>query len=89
MPGKKKYLLEKPRGFANEFSIYAVSPEQMSQAEKIIQSYQGNINGTAYWITRRKAESLTAQNRKEARNRNIFQNPVGATEILPLEEREG
>lgn len=87
----KRYLYENPRGFANEFFVYSVTPNLVREAEKIIESYSGDPNGEARWITAKEAERFTAQERKKARERtrmgfNLSQNPVGATEIEPLSE---
>lgn len=87
----KKYLYENPRGFANEFSVFSVDPELISEAEKIIESYNSDPNGRAYWIKRKEAEKLVATERKTAREQdkaglNLSNNPVGATEIVPLGE---
>ena len=88
----KRYFYESPRGFSNEFSIYAVLPEELVGAERVIDSYDDDPNGRAFWITRREAERLTARERGEERDarragQNLYTNPVGATEIVPFGPR--
>jgi len=86
----KKYLCENPRGFANEFFVFSVTPDLMEEAKKIIESYEGDTDGEARFITRKEAEKITAEERRKAREQeqaglNVSQNPVGATEIESLE----
>jgi len=88
---RNKYLFENPRGFANEFFVLSVPPELIPQAEIIIEAYEGDTDGKAYFITRKEAEKITARERQKAREHeraglNLHQNPVGATSIEPLEE---
>lgn len=88
----KRYLYENPRGFGNEFSIYAVEPKDMEDAKKIIDHYDSDQNGSAMFITRKEAEKMVSNERKNAKDiinagMNLSNNPVGATEIIDFKYR--
>ena len=87
----KKYLYVNPRGFANEFAVYAVSPDQMPEAEKMVEGAANDTQGSVKFIPRKEAEALTASCRKQARDYrkagiNLSENPVGATAIEDFAE---
>ena len=90
MQNKFKYLYENPYGFTNQFHVYKVPQDMIGKAQELIDSYRGNPNGAAYWITRKEAEKITAAERQKLREQNKMglnpaQNPVGATSIEPIE----
>ena len=90
---QRQYLYVNPRGFANEFSIYHVPPEHRAEADRwvyrITHSYYTNDNvADAYWITRREAEKITANQRYQRRQLDaagLSNDIVGATEITEWE----
>lgn len=87
-----KYLYASPRGFANEFSIYRVAPEEITEAQAMIDAAADDPGRDVHWITRQEAERITAANRKLAKERleagmSLRQNPVGATEIIAFSQR--
>ena len=88
---RHKYLYVNPRGFRNEFKVYRVKLSQTDAARKMVSKYEGVTDGCAYWIARKEAERIVANERRIARenaNRGInsYTNPVGATEIEDWEE---
>lgn len=84
--GRNRYLRVCPRGFSNETALYRVAPEYVADAERIIERYASDPSGSARWVTLAEAEREAAGNRMQARRQkaaglNLYQNPVGATEI--------
>jgi hypothetical protein len=87
--GRHKYLYVNPRGFRNEFTIYAVPLNLVPIAERLAEKYNDDPNSEAYFICRREAEEMLRHERQLARKYikaglNLHCNPVGATEFTPF-----
>lgn len=82
-----RYLYVSPRGFANEYSLYRVAPDEVSPAKSLVDRANDDPNYRAYWVTRKQAERIAAGARRRLRDQeaaglNSYNNPVGATEII-------
>lgn len=95
---RHKYLYFCPRGFRNEFTIFAIPYGKTEEAERwarvsTSERYQSAKYAEVRWITRREAERLTARERSndiEYRRAglNSYEHPVGATGFTPWEREE-
>jgi hypothetical protein len=84
----KKYYIEYPRNFANEYAIYSVETkeEQAAIARKLDRSNR-DPDSDVHRIARRDAYRLTARNRQKYRTGEANHNhPAGATSITPMAE---
>jgi hypothetical protein len=93
MVQRHKYLFLSPRGFGNETIIYRVAPHSEQAAARLIEKYEADPNGECNWITRRGAEAYMRSNRRATRElkragMNLYNNPVGASEISDFDFRE-
>ena len=84
----KKYYIDYPRNFSNEYAIYSVeTPEEKSTIDHMIDRANDDPNRDIHQITRKEAERLTAANRAAYRSGEANNNnPAGATQIIQIRE---
>lgn len=90
-PMRTRHLFICPRGFANETTIYRITtPDGLKVAQRLLQEYHSDQSGSARFVTGSEAEAHCRSNRRQARQQerggmNLYQNPVGAREIIDIE----
>lgn len=92
----KKYYYDSPRGFSNEFAIISVEQTNEKEVARFAEYHErymhsGDINWDLHQITAKRAREIIAGERATKRNYeraglNLYNNPVGATEITTATE---
>lgn len=65
---RNSYLVVYPRDFSNEYSIYRVAPEDIADAQEVVDEYDAKEQGEARWISRDEARKLQTLGRSFAEN---------------------
>jgi hypothetical protein len=84
----KRYYIDYPRNFANEYAIYSVETEDEHKAiTRRLERSNRNPDSDVHRITRADAYRLTARNRQKYHTGEAnHNNPAGATSITPMSD---